>query len=267
MKYLASVLTVVLFLITVNPAGAENDLSIAASKFESDISKTLKIMGRDIKSVAKETGKLGPDKESEIRKLIQGLCSKRPYVVDAAFVDPAGIMKLIEPEQYKKYEGSDISMQEAVILMQKSKKPTIGKVFDSVEGTKSLDFEYPVFSGNRTFLGSISLLIKQDEFIRSVAAPIEKELGVKCRVMQKNGLIIYETDPIQIGLHLFNDSLYRDYPELISLSKRMVKEKNGIGYYTFLIHGTGKVVKKEAVWKTIHLFNNDWIVVAYREVK
>jgi len=150
--------------------------------------------------------------------------------------------------------------------MQKNRKPGMSKVFDSVEGIKSVDVEYPVFSVNKEFSGSVSLLIKQYEFVRIFAAPVEKELGVKCWVMQKNGVIIYETDSGQIGLNIFKDTLCKDYPGLILLGKRMVKEKNGAGYYTFLIHGTDRAVRKEAVWKMIHFFNNDWIVVVYDEM-
>jgi hypothetical protein len=65
----------------------------------------------------------------------------------------------------------------------------------------------------------------------------------------------------------FNAPLYGDYPELISLDKRMIKEENETGYYTFLIRGTDKVVKNEAAWQTIQFFNNDWIVVAFKEIK
>ncbi|MGA3085013.1 MAG: hypothetical protein ABSE95_09470 [Thermodesulfobacteriota bacterium] len=267
MKLLVTVLTLVLFLCNAHYAVAGNNLNIAASKLESAISNHLKGMGRDIKSVAQETEKLGASQESEIRKLLLGLCSNRPYVVDATFIDSVGLMKIIEPEQYKWYEGSDISKQAAIILMQKSKKPRMGKLFDSVEGIKSVDVEYPVFSVNKKFSGSISLLVRQDKFVRSVAAPVEKDLNVKCWVMQKDGIILYETDPTQIGLDLFNDPLYKDYPELLSLGKRMVKEKNGTGHYTFLIHGTDMVIKKEAAWKTIHFLNNDWIIVAYGEMK
>jgi hypothetical protein len=54
---------------------------------------------------------------------------------------------------------------------------------------------------------------------------------------------------------------------LIALGKQMVKEKEGKGFYTFVVHGTKNVVKKQAVWKTAHFFNNDWIIVAYEEVK
>jgi hypothetical protein len=47
----------------------------------------------------------------------------------------------------------------------------------------------------------------------------------------------------------------------------MIKEKNGTGRYTFLLQGADRVVKKKALWRTIRFFNNDWIVVVYKEVK
>jgi len=90
---------------------------------------------------------------------------------------------------------------------------------------------------------------------------------MKCWVMQKDGMILYETDVIQRGLNIFSDPLYKDYSKLISLGKRMVKENKGKGFYTFKAQGTKNVVKKQATWKTIHFFNSDWIVVAYSEVK
>ena len=48
------------------------------------------------------------------------------------------------------------------------------------------------FQIEKYYLGSVSILIKHDELIRSVAGTIEKELGVNCMVMQKDGLILYK---------------------------------------------------------------------------
>ena len=47
----------------------------------------------------------------------------------------------------------------------------------------------------------------------------------------------------------------------------MSKKIKGNGGYTFLTLGKKNVVKKQAVWKTPRFFNNEWIVVAYNEVK
>jgi hypothetical protein len=254
-----------LFFFMAGQALASDNLSKAASKIESGISNILKGIEGTISHAAKQTGKLGIQRETEIRKLLQSCNAGRPYVVDSTFIDNKGIMKFIEPQQYRKYEGSDISKQEAIIKMLKSQKPRMGNAFVSVEGIKSIDIEYPVFSKGNQFLGSVSMLIKYDELIRSVAATVEKELGVNCMVMQKDGLILYKTDPTQIGHNTFTDPRYKDFPEVIALGKRMIKEKEGEGFYSFTTPGTKNVVKKRNVWKTVHFFNNDWIIAAYKE--
>jgi hypothetical protein len=268
MKRFVLVITVFLVFSTTGQVFAENNLNNAALRIETGILNILNGLGNAISLVAKETGKIGLNSETEIRKLLQKNCNAgRPYVIDSTFIDSKGIMKIIEPDKYRVHEGSDISKQEAVIKMLRTKKPRMGNVFLSVEGIKSIDIEYPVFSKGKQFLGSISMLVNPNELIRSVAAPIEKGLVVKCMVMQKDGLILYETDTKQTGLNLFTDTLFKDYPELIALGKRMIKEKKGKGFYTFQVRGREKVVKNQAVWKTVHFFNNDWIIVAYREVK
>jgi len=265
MKRLVLGITALLFCFMAGQAFAADNLNKAASKIESGISNILKGIEGPISHAAKETGKAGLNSETKIRKLLQSCNNDRPYVVDSTFIDNKGIMRFIEPKQYKNYEGSDISKQEAVIKMLTTHKPRMGNAFVSVEGIKSVDIEYPVFSKTKQFLGSVSMLTKHDEMIRSVAATVEKELNVKCWVMQKDGLLLYETDPVQTGLNIFTDPLYKNFPELIVLGKRMIKEKEGKGFYTFPTPGTKNVVKKRAVWKTIHFFNNDWIIVAYAE--
>ncbi|KAF0154629.1 MAG: methyl-accepting chemotaxis protein [Syntrophaceae bacterium] len=260
--------TAFLFFFMTGQVFAADNLTNAASKIESGILSVLNGIGSTISHAAKETGKTGLHRETEIRKLLQkNYIAGKPYAINSTFIDSKGMMKFIEPEQYRSYEGSDISGQKAIIKMLKTKKPRMGNVFVSVEGIKCIDIEYPVFSKGKQFLGSVSMIVKHIEMIRTVVEPIEKDLGVKSWVMQKDGLILYETDPTQTGLNLFTDPLYKDYPELIALGKRTIKEKEGVGFYTFLIHGTKNVVKKRAAWKTVHFLSNDWIIVTYSEVK
>jgi hypothetical protein len=267
MKRLVLSVTVFLFVLTAGQALAADKLNTAVSKIESGMIDSLDGIGKAIAGAAKEAGKMGAQNEMELRKLLQDCVAGRSYAIDATFIDNKGIMKFIEPKEYRNHEGSDISKQEAVIRMLKEKQPRMGNVFVSVEGIKSIDIEHPVFTRGKKFLGSISLLVNHEKMLGAFAKPIEKDLGIKCWIMQKDGLILYETDPTQTGLNLFTDPLYRDYPALIALGKQIIKKKQGEGFYTFVIHGTKKVVKKKAVWKTIHFFNNDWIVVAYSEVR
>lgn len=262
-----TVMAAFLLLFMTGPAFAGDNLNDAASGIAAGISKKLHRLGDAASSAARKAGKeIG--REAEIRKLLlKNYHVGKPFVIDSTFIDNKGIMKFIEPRSYRSYEGSDISKQEAVIRMLKTRQARMGDVFTSVEGIRAVDIEHPVFSQDGQFLGSVSMLVKHEQLLQAAAAPIEKKREVKCWVMQKDGLIIYETDPTQRGLNLFKDPLYKDYPELIALGKRIVREKQGAGFYSFVIHGTKNVVKKQAVWRTVSFFNNDWIVVAYKEIK
>lgn len=202
MRRFVLVATAFLFLFMAGQAFAADNLSSAASKIESGILNILNGIEGTISRAAKETGKASLNHETEVRKLLQSCNTGRPYVIDSAFIDSKGIMKFIEPEQYRKHEGSDISKQEAVIKMLKTQKPGMGNVFVSVEGIKSIDIQHPVFSEGKQFLGAVSMLVNQHEMIRTVAATVEKELSVRCWVMQKDGMLLYETDPAQTGLNL-----------------------------------------------------------------
>ncbi len=128
-----------------------------------------------------------------------------------------------------------------------------------------MDFNVPVFSEKKEFVGCVSMLARVEEMIKFAAVQVEAGQGVKTWVMQKDGLIIYETDHSQIGLNLFSDPLYKDYPELVELGKKMVKEASGQGTYTFLINGTQKVVRKDAAWRTLSFYGKEWILVAYQQ--
>jgi len=267
MKHLILVFSVFsLFFGTGQIAGADN-LNDAASRIESGVFHTLNEIGAAITRAAEQAGKADLKNKKEIRNILQDCNSGRPYVIDSAFIDSKGIIKFIEPEQYRKHEGTDISKQEAVINVQKALKPCMGSLFVSVEEIKSVDIKYPVFSKAGQFTGSVSMLINQDELIRSVSANVEKEFDVRSWAMQKDGTLLYETDSSRTGLNLFTAPLYDGYTELKELGKRMIKENEGVGFYTFILHGTKEPVKKRAVWKTVHFFNNDWIIAVYKKIE
>lgn len=247
-------------------AAAADDVAVAAARIEAGVSAVLVGIGDALSRAAKDLGQAGLDREHETRKILRECAAGKPYVVDAAFIDDAGVLRVIEPGSYRQHEGADVSGQEVAAAVRASRKPMMGSVFLPVEGARSVDVEYPVFSAEgRRYLGAVSLLVNQEQAVRGVAAAVERASRVNCWVMQRDGLIIYETDPTQLGLNLFTAPLYREYPELLALGRRQVAEREGTGSYTFLIHGTTTRVKKLAAWRTASLFGGDWIVVAYRE--
>src|SRR4030043_1817997 len=80
----------------------DGDLSAAASQLSS-------------------TGLSGP----EARQILNGLCSKYPFMIDCLTADAAGKMVTVAPDEYSTYEGSDISTQDVTVKFNETKKPLL----------------------------------------------------------------------------------------------------------------------------------------------
>jgi hypothetical protein len=203
---------------------------------------------------------------SGARDILDNLCGVVPYAVDCATVDLKGHMVTVEPEGYRKFEGSDISQQEQIVLVQKSRKPVMSRVFRAVEGFDAVDIEYPVFSPEKEFIGSVSLLVRPDSFFSNVVTPIIQGLPVDVWVMQKDGRIIYDPDTEEIGRMLFEDPLYSTFPELLSLGKTIARKKSGSGSYEFLGRDLKGPVRKDAYWTTVGILGREWRLIVTHNV-
>ena len=81
-------------------------------------------------------------------------------------------------------------------------------------------------------------------------------------LMHLDGLIAYDRDASQIGKYLFEDPLYKSYPSLLDLGKKMITARTGHGYYSFQVtEGNKKVVTKESYWTTAGLQGREWRLV------
>jgi hypothetical protein len=204
----------------------------------------------------------GPD----AREILNNLCGVVPYAVDCAAVDLKGRMVTVEPAGYRNFEGSDISKQEQVMLIQKARRPVMSKVFRAVEGFDAVDMEYPVFSPEREFIGSVSLLMRPDSLFSNIVTPMVQGLPVNVWVMQKDGRIIYDPDTEEIGRMLFDDPLYASFPELLSLGKKIARKKSGSGSYEFLGRDLKGPVRKDAYWATVGVLDAEWRLVVTHNV-
>jgi len=221
-------------------ASIDKELSIAAKK----------LSGVDLKG-------------EEARAIVGKLCKGRPYVIDCAIVDAAGKMLVVEPEEYRRYEGADIGKQTHIVALHQNKKPVLSDVFHSVEGVAIIDFGYPIFSDNGTFLGSVNMLVRQEALSRDIIMPFTEDMPCKAWIMQKDGLIIFDPDPNQIGRNIFTDELFRSFGVLVSFSKTVTLAEDGAGSYDFYARGLEDktVVKKYAVWDTVSFYGTQWRII------
>ncbi len=239
----------------------ETEAPAALAAVQQKVAAEFGRLDSEMKTAAEALGTAGLKGEAA-RSVLNGLCGKFSYAVDCAAVDTQGKMVTVEPAPFRTFEGKDISGQEQVRSVMKSRRPVLSRVFNAVEGFAAIDLEYPVADAEGRFIGSLSLLFKPEQFLGDVIRPAVQGMPLDIWAMEKEGLILYDVDRQQIGLNLFTSRLYRPYAELIRLGRRISKMPEGSGDYWFLSGPDRKTVKKNAHWKSVALHGTEWRLVA-----
>ena len=223
------------------------------------IDSTLAEIDTDIKAAAKALSAKDL-KGDAARKILNNLRKYRPYVVDCSIIDANGTKITVEPLEYRRYENVERNNLPSVTLLLKTKKPVMSDVYRSAEGINAISIGYPIFSDKGEFLGAVRMLIRYKVFLKSLV----ENKPCKIWVMQKNGLIVYDADPDEIGQNIFFDDMFKPFEDLISFSKTVALSKNGAGSYSFYADGLKDktLVEKVAAWDTSELYGTEWRVVA-----
>jgi len=226
-----------------------------------DIQNELNRMDRDLAAAAGELSRTGLDGE-EARRILSGLAARYPWVADACTVDKNGKIVAVEPAAYHEFAGSDISGQEQVGRLWETGRPVLSSAFTAVEGFPAVDLERPVCNRQNELIGSVSLLIKPEQFFASFAVPELQGQRPEMMVTQKDGYVVYDSDSSQIGRNVFTDPFYQDYTGLPALTRRTAADRAGVGTYAPPDQPPQKQVVKRSVWTTVGLHGTEWRLIA-----
>lgn len=199
----------------------------------------------------------GDIREDEARSVLSDLCGALSYSVDCAYINEKGVMQYIEPDAYRVYEGKDISDQSQFAKTTESGRAVFSRVFRAVEGFDALDYESPVEDEAGRKKGAVSVLMKPAGFIELALGPEMDGLPYEVMVLQTDGLILF-ADKDEIGRNVFTDPMYRDFPSLLELCRRVVKDTKGTGTYTFIARQSEEPKEKKAYWTTVDIGENTW---------
>jgi hypothetical protein len=240
------------------------DMTFRLIQIQVDVQGRLNDLDSDVANASQDLSATGLEGDAA-REVLSKLMETNSNLVEAVTVSKNGTIIVAECKDCVGGEGADISIQEHIASILKDKTPAFSNEFLLVEGYNGTALAYPVFSPQGEFLGGISTIIKPDNFINAVVAPKLNGTNYSIFVVQDDGLIIYSSDTNQIGNNLLENSLYKPFPSLLALVRRMLDERSGYGTYDFQITANNnKVVTKEAYWTTTGLHGRDWRLAIYR---
>ena len=201
----------------------------------------------------------------EIRKLLVNILKNNRDIVESNFITLGGILRYIEPADYRNFENADISMQDHVIALRQHPQAEFSSGFMAVEGFLAVDLAYPVYDKYGKLFGSVSVLVRPELLIKPLLKKCNIPEDYELWIMQTDGMIIYDGDPNEIGKMLFSDPAYAKYESLLALGKKIVAKPEGEGSYVYLAPDSDEKAIKEAIWKTIKIHDREWrVVLGYR---
>jgi hypothetical protein len=221
---------------------------------------------RNLQETASRIGN-GLDIQTDIRADVRNLCIGKTYAIDCSFVNAKGVIQIVEPEKYRKYEGSNLAAQAVTARILKLHKPLFSDLFVGIEEVQAFLLAYPVFNVKKEFVGSVSIFFSPELLVKKAIEGLTLGKGIVVIVLEANGMNVFSTDPAQVRRSPLKHAEYQGFPELQGLVGMIVSQEEGAGTYQYGRPGTHQVVRKKAVWKTVSLYDGFWRVVIAEEEK
>lgn len=198
-------------------------------------------------------------------KVLSETRNASPYTYSPILLNHELIITGVASDEYAGIIGSDLSnqghLQDAITL----KKPVMGGLIQTVEGILATPISYPVIV-NGTVTGVLSVLIEEKEIFSDAILMADPERRYETFIMQPDGLVIYDTDPLQINKNVFTDSFFQKHPSLTAIVHRIKNETSGTGAYEFQNDMSPDLVTKVVVWNTTGLYEGAWRIVVSRVI-
>ncbi|RQW79801.1 MAG: hypothetical protein EHM14_07370 [Methanothrix sp.] len=230
-------------------ADLNGDAALSLLQLQSEIQGKLSDYDALAERAAVQLSGTGLDGE-KTREVLRGLADSG--FNEATIISPQALIVAAEPSAYQDWVGANISDPGWAEFL-KSKSPYQTSVFPAVEGYDAVALIHPIFSQAGEFSGALSALIKPGEFMKGIIDPKLSGTPFTAWIMQKDGLIVYDADPSQEGLMLFQDPIYQPYPSLLEIGQKMVENRSGKGSYYFLNKEHNQNVTKDIYWTTVGL--------------
>jgi hypothetical protein len=203
--------------------------------------------------------------ESGVRATLKATLEQHLDILDASYTDPQGVLRFIEPGDYRNFEGTEATAMARLSDSLERGTPVLSGGFPAFDGSLSVMLAHPVVGADAAFQGTVSAQLRPGipvgDLVRELRIPEDYELWV----MQPDGLIVYDPDRDEVGRNLFQDPLYAERESLLALGRQIAEHDSGEGRYIFTAPGTAEDVIKDAVWQSVSLHGQSWrVVLAYR---
>lgn len=208
-----------------------------------------------------EVGLTGPEAQDALDYLV----TLHPAVASSHATDATGHVVAIAPLTYQATVGIDFGDTPDVRRVVKESTPAMSPVIRSPHGPYAVAVRWPILDEDGACVGSVGVMLRYAALLEHVLQPIYAVSAYDAFVLQLDGLVLFDRDPNERGRNIFEDDLYRTFPEFIDLVRGMIAAPEGRGNARFLSTGHHSIRPQSFVWTTVSLHDTAWRVILSRD--
>lgn len=240
MKYFTSrlvYLQLIILIIGIVTFGCKKEKKTVFSTQEQQAFTTLKVnLERSIADLELTGSKIarfflppGISEEKMRSYLIAGV-EGRDYIVACGLISPDGIMLYVEPEEYQKPEGLNLSNSDKYLYVKEKSETYITPILISPAGVLLQEYLLPVYNAGNQFLGVMTILVDTAKLLdfRHLIPDLNT---INLLVFDTDGELIFNNRTRKLGGGNLKGLNAEGAEELIALIKRAEAEESGTSYY------------------------------------
>ena len=202
--------------------------------------------------LAAELPLAGPEMDEVLGRL-----AAQSDVIDVLTFDGEGVVQAVKPDRYRNLIATSIISQEQTDLLRDRYEPLLSNVFTAVEGKQAITLQYPIHQAG-AYAGTLSLLINHQALFDRASQSTLAGSKYKMTLQQLDGVVLWDSDPSQIGRNVLSDPEFENYPDLQRLVREVIASEEGSGHYLFRSSDSAEAVRKDCTWTTVRHAGAEW---------
>jgi hypothetical protein len=262
----AILLTIVLAFVPATRAVDRHTPPPLLAEVRDDLAAGLRDIHRAAEAAA-DAVRLATGGEDEVRQILGLVATHDPAVVDCGWIDPDGVLRWIEPADWRAREGANLSDEEIVRRLVRSRQPVLGRIERSAEEIDASALTYPVITSNGRLAGAVRILFRPETLADEIVQKHAVESDWDVWVLETDGKILFASDPAAAGRSLLSDDGFRSSPELIEIGRRMQTEPEGEEAPPGGNPDDSARSWREGHWTSVVLDGTEWRVLVTRSAR
>jgi hypothetical protein len=195
--------------------------------------------------------------------ILSALAANSSFIINAATENLNSIIVAVEPSNWNYIKGRNVGEQtylnpnpngEITLVM----TPVIPLQSDIMGNALAA----PIFNSDKELIGTVSVIFDPAKLLNDTVIAALEGTTYTSTIMQIDGLMIYDTDPLQVDKNMFTDSAYANYTQLLLLGHHVAEYSSGYGTYKFTVNAASPiVVNKECCWASVCAYGQEWRIV------